>query len=242
MIRFDVITAFPELITSYCNESIIARAQKADKIKIFAHNLRNWTTDRHKVIDDKVFGGGPGMLLKVEPLFKAITELKQKAISDGFIPKVYISVASGNLFTQQKAGQIAHADENRAYIILCGHYEGFDARIMEFVDETLTVGPYVLTGGELASLIMIDAVTRLLPGVLGNESSANLETTFTLSNGKILVDEEYPQYTTPAVFTFTDEQGVEQTRRVPDILRSGHHKKIQEENNSQRVKKVLVTE
>lgn len=242
MIRFDVVTVFPDLISSYCNESIIARAQKAGKVEIKAHNLRDWTNDKHRTVDDKVFGGGPGMLLKVEPLYKAITHLEDQAIADGFAPKVYVTVASGDLFTQQKAQQIADAQENTAYIILCGHYEGFDARVMEFVDGTLTIGPYVLTGGELASLVMIDAVTRLIPGVLGNESSAKLETTFTLEGGKIHVNGEHPQYTMPSEFTFTDESGSEQIRKVPEVLRSGHHQKIQEENDSQRVQKALVTE
>lgn len=239
MIRFDIVTVFPEVIEHYCDASIIGRAKKQEKVIIRVHNLRNWTSDRHHTVDDKVFGGGPGMLMKVEPLLKAITELKAKATKDGFVPYVLATVASGELFTQEMAQDMASASTNTAYIILCGHYEGFDARIFNWVDTSISVGPYVLTGGELPSLIMIDAITRLLPGVLGNEQSAAEETTFTLKDGTLFVSGEHPQYTMPSSFSTPDEMGNIKTFDVPDILRSGHHKKIKEENDSRRVKKTL---
>lgn len=240
MIRFDIVTLFPDLISTYCNESILGRAQKQGHVAIKVHNLRDWTTDKHRTVDDRVFGGGPGMLLKVEPLHKAITELKEKAVQDNLKPYVIATAASGELFTQKKAQEMSvQADSD--FIILCGHYEGFDARVMEFVDVSMAVGPYVLTGGELASLIMVDAITRLLPGVLGNEDSPKQETTFVLENEQLLVDGEHPQYTVPAEYTFTDKDDTQQVRKVPEILRSGHHKKIQDENDSQRVKKTLFS-
>lgn len=240
MIRFDIVTVFPDILESYCSASIIGRARKQGLVDIRIHNLRDWTTDKHRTVDDRVFGGGAGMLMKIEPLYKAITDLKKSAIEKGYTPKVIATVASGNLFTQEKAQSIAFQDDY-AYIIICGHYEGFDARVYEWVDEQLAIGPYVLTGGELPSLIMIDAVTRLIPGVLGNENSAAEETTFTLHNGSLEVLGEHPQYTMPATFTFTDENGHVQERVVPEILRSGNHKKIAEENKSQRKKKTIFS-
>lgn len=239
MIRFDVVTVFPETIEQYCQSSIIGRAQKQGLVEIKAHNLRNWTTDKHHTVDDRVFGGGPGMLMKVEPLYKAIVELRESAQKKGFVPKVIATVASGQLFTQKKATEWAIPVQDTTYIVLCGHYEGFDARVFEFVDEQITVGPYVLTGGELPALLMVDAVTRLIPGVLGNDESASDETTFTFANGAITVSGEHPQYTMPAAFSFSDAQGKVHERIVPEILRSGHHKKIKETNDSQRSKKSL---
>ena len=240
MIRFDIVTVFPELITTYCSISIIGRAQQQNKVLIIAHNLRDWTKDKHRTVDDRVFGGGPGMLLKIEPLYQAIKDLKAKAVKDGFAPMVVATMATGDLYTQETAQKIASVDANIAYIVLCGHYEGFDARIEEFIDLKLSVGPYVLTGGEIPALLFIDSVSRLLPGVLGNEESSKQETTFSLSNGELIANGEHPQYTTPADFSYENEEGTTITLSVPEVLRSGHHKKITEENNSRRVRKPLV--
>lgn len=235
MVHFDIVTVFPEIIENYCNTSIIGRARKNGKVAINVHDLRQWTTDKHKTVDDRVFGGGAGMLLKVEPLYKAINELSSNANKKGLTAKVLATVASGELFNQQKAEAMSSA-ENMAYILLCGHYEGFDARIYEWVHEKLTVGPYILTGGELPSLIIIDSVTRLIPGVLGNSFSAQEETMFFPEEEGISVLGEHPQYTSPAVFQFTDQQGLSQERVVPEVLRSGNHKKIADENQNQRKK------
>lgn len=239
MIQFDIVTVFPDAIEQYCQSSIIGRAQKQKLVEIKAHNLRNWATDKHHTVDDRVFGGGPGMLMKIEPLYKAISELRDNARKRGFVPRVLATVAAGELFTQEKAVEWAVPSQDTSYIILCGHYEGFDARVFEFVDEQITVGPYVLTGGELPALIMVDAVTRLIPGVLGNDESARDETTFAYENGAITVSGEHPQYTMPASFSFNDAQGNTQERLVPEILRSGHHKRIKETNDSQRSNKSL---
>jgi tRNA (guanine37-N1)-methyltransferase len=242
MIRFEIVTVFPETIEQYCRSSILGRAQKQGLVEVKAHNLRDWATDKHHTVDDRVFGGGPGMLMKVEPLYKAITSLRQTAKQDGYNVKVIATTASGKLFNQKTAATLANPMQNTAYIILCGHYEGFDTRIFEFVDEQITVGPYILTGGELPALIIVDAVTRLIPSVLGNDESAQDETTFAFENGKIVVSGEHPQYTMPASFSFEDPQGNAQTRLVPELLRSGHHQKIKAANESQRSTKDLVIE
>jgi len=242
MIRFDIVTVFPEIIESYCKTSIIGRAQKLEKVSIVAHDLRKWTTDKHRTVDDRVFGGGPGMLMKVEPLYWAISALKEAAVKDGYVPYVLATVASGTLFTQERAQQLSSPSTSTAYIVLCGHYEGFDARIFDFVDESFSVGPYVLTGGELPSLVLIDTVTRLIPEVLGNEESAGDETTFSFAGKNLQVSGEHPQYTSPAEFSFTDASGKMQTQTVPPVLRSGDHKKIKDENESQRVNKTFLSE
>jgi tRNA (guanine37-N1)-methyltransferase len=241
MIRFTVLTVFPNIIESYTTTSILGRAQKQEKLSIRVKNLRDWAKDKHHTVDDRVFGGGPGMLMKVEPLYNALNDLKAEAKKDGYRPYVLITTATGDLFSQTRAKGMASVEENIDYIIICGHYEGFDARVFNFVDDELTVGPYVLTGGELPALIAIDAVSRLLPSVLGNEQSAIDETTFTNVAGNIQVDGEHPQYTTPAEFSYVDEAGTTQVLTVPEILRSGHHKNIEKENLSQRVKRSLKT-
>lgn len=241
MIRFSVITIFPELIRSYTEESIIKRAQKAGAVQIAIYDLRSWTTDKHHTVDDKIFGGAAGMLLKIEPLFVAINELKQKAVSDGFVPKVITTKASGTFFTQRVAESYAKKrEEDTDYIILCGRYEGFDARIEAFIDEEFSIGPYILTGGELPALIIMDSVIRLLPGVLGNPESAVEETDFLVEGSHITVIGEHPQYAPPATFIGNDYAGVEHTLEVPEILRSGHHKKLTDFNKSQRKEKQVT--
>lgn len=239
MVHFDVVTVFPDIIENYCNASIIGRARKAEKVNISVHDLRRWTTDKHRTVDDRVFGGGAGMLLKVAPIYQAIQSLSEKAAAKGLLPRVVATVASGELFNQRKAESMASSTDIN-YIILCGHYEGFDARVYEWVHEKLTIGPYILTGGELPALIVIDSVTRLIPGVLGNSFSAQEETTFMPDRDGIAVLGEHPQFTSPAVFNFVDNDGAEQTRVVPEVLRSGNHKKIAEENQKQRSKSRLA--
>lgn len=234
MIRFTVLTLFPEIIEGYCASSIIGRAQKNGLLTVNVRNIRDWATDKHHTVDDRIFGGGAGMLMKIEPLYLAITELKTKAITDGFKPFVIATAASGTLFTQKIAEKWAKVDEATDYIIICGHYEGFDARIENFINQKIGIGPYILTGGELPSLIMIDATARLLPDVLGNPESAIDETTFILKDDQIIVDGEHPQYTVPAEFIYTDNVGQPISLKVPEILRSGHHAKIKKTNESQR--------
>lgn len=238
MITFHVLTLFPNIIDSYINESIIKRAQEKKLVSIKSYYLRDWATDKHKTVDDKIYGGAPGMLMKIDVLFKAISSIK-KSVKHPETFEVWLTSPSGELFSQKTAKQ-ASKSIDRNILIICGRYEGIDARIMQFIDKIYTVGPYVLTGGELPALIMIDAISRLIPGVLGNELSPEDETEFSISNDTISIKGEQPQYTRPEIFTFhKDEKEV--TIKVPDILLSGHHKKIKEfEKQSKKGTKVTI--
>ena len=206
MIHFDIVTIFPEVISAYTNSSIIKRAQEKQLVKINIHNLRNWAKDKHKSVDDKPYGGGPGMLMKIEPIFNCLKDLKKENSI------VILTSPKGEKLTQKKLKELSQ-DTNAHYIILCGHYEGFDQRIHDYlVDYEYSIGDYVLSGGELPALVLIDGITRLIPGVLGNEESLVSET----FNSDI---PDYPQYTKPEEFNGW---------KVPDILLSGNHKEIKE--------------
>ena len=206
MIHFDIVTIFPEVISAYTNSSIIKRAQEKQLVKINIHNLRNWAKDKHKSVDDKPYGGGPGMLMKIEPIFNCLKDLKKENSI------VILTSPKGEKLTQKKLKELSQ-DTNAHYIILCGHYEGFDQRIHDYlVDYEYSIGDYVLSGGELPALVLVDGITRLIPGVLGNEESLVSET----FNSDI---PDYPQYTKPEEFNGW---------KVPDILLSGNHKEIKE--------------
>jgi len=213
--KFQILTIFPEIFNSYLNESILKRAQNKKIIKIKAHNLRRWTTDKHKTVDDTPYGGGAGMLMKVEPLYRALKDLKKQSAK---IPKnkkrVILFSAAGKKWNQALAKKYSRLDE---VIFICGRYEGVDARLREFIDEEISIGDYVLTGGELPALVLIDSITRLLPGVLGNEASSLEESHSETGLG------EYPQYTRPEIF-----QVGKKKYAVPKVLLSGDHKKITE--------------
>jgi tRNA (guanine37-N1)-methyltransferase len=204
MIHFDIVTIFPEVISAYTNSSIIKRAQEKELVKINIHNLRNWAKDKHKSVDDKPYGGGPGMLMKIEPIFNCLKDLKKENSI------VILTSPKGERLTQKKLKELSQ-NTNAHYIILCGHYEGFDQRIHDYlVDYEYSIGDYVLSGGELPALVLVDGITRLIPGVLGNEESLISET----FNSDI---PDYPQYTKPEEFNGW---------KVPDILLSGNHKEI----------------
>ena len=204
MIHFDIVTIFPEVISAYTNSSIIKRAQEKELVKINIHNLRNWAKDKHKSVDDKPYGGGPGMLMKIEPIFNCLKDLKKENSI------VILTSPKGERLTQKKLKELSQ-DTNAHYIILCGHYEGFDQRIHDYlVDYEYSIGDYVLSGGELPALVLVDGITRLIPGVLGNEESLISET----FNSDV---PDYPQYTKPEEFNGW---------KVPDILLSGNHKEI----------------
>ena len=206
MIHFDIVTIFPEVISAYTNSSIIKRAQEKQLVKINIHNLRNWAKDKHKSVDDKPYGGGPGMLMKIEPIFNCLKDLKKENSI------VILTSPKGEKLTQKKLKELSQ-NTNAHYIILCGHYEGFDQRIHDYlVDYEYSIGDYVLSGGELPALVLVDGITRLIPGVLGNEESLISET----FNSDI---PDYPQYTKPEEFNGW---------KVPDILLSGNHKEIKE--------------
>lgn len=208
--KYHIITIFPEIFSSYFSHSIISRAQKNNLINIQVHDLRKWTTDKHKTVDDTPYGGGAGMILKVEPLYKALKELAPRKKKTR---KIILTSAKGKTFNQNLAK--SYAENLKEIIIICGRYEGVDERIKEFVDEELSIGNYVLTGGEIPAMAIVDASMRLLPKVLGNKESIIDE-----SHNKpgIL---EYPQYSKPQYFITKKK-----TLSVPDILLSGNHQEI----------------
>lgn len=211
--KFHLITIFPNIFASYLNEGMIKRAQTQKAIKLKIHDLRHWTSDKHRSVDDAPYGGGAGMLMKIEPLYKALKDIKK--LSKSTKPskkKVILLSASGERWTQALARKYAKLEE---IILICGRYEGVDARIKNFIDEEVSIGDYVLTGGELPALTIIDSISRLLPGVLGNQESQIEESH---SEDGLL---EYPQYTRPEIFKVGKKR-----YPVPKILLSGDHKKI----------------
>ena len=170
MIHFDIVTIFPEVISAYINSSIVKRAQEKGIVKINVHNLRNWATDKHRSVDDTPYGGGPGMVMKVEPIFNCLKDLRKKN------SVVMLTSPRGDKLVQSKLKELSEKKDAH-YIVLCGHYEGFDQRVHDFlVDYEFSIGEYVLSGGELPALVFVDGITRLIPGVLGNEESLISET------------------------------------------------------------------
>ena len=201
--KIDVLTLFPAMFAGPLDESIIMRARKAGLLDLNIHQLRDWTHDRHKTVDDKPFGGGPGMLMKCEPLFEAVESLKRAET------KVILLSPGGRKFSQEIARELSQEND---LLLVTGHYEGFDERVREgLADDELSIGDYVLTNGALPAMVVIDAVTRLLPGVLGDDASSADES---FSAGLL----EYPQYTRPAEF---------RGEKVPDVLLSGNHAEIE---------------
>ncbi len=202
--RIDIVTLFPEIALAPLNESIIKRAQEAGIVEIHAHDLRSWAKDKHRKTDDYLCGGGQGMLLKPEPLFAAVEDLRQESTV------VILATPQGRPFMQNDAHRLATCDH---LLFLCGHYEGVDHRVIEeLVDEEISIGDYVLTNGALASAVICDAVIRLLPGALGDERSPEEES---FSDPNLL---EAPAYTKPVDF-----RGL----KVPEVLLSGHHGEIE---------------
>ncbi|MDX9739150.1 MAG: tRNA (guanosine(37)-N1)-methyltransferase TrmD, partial [Candidatus Dojkabacteria bacterium] len=187
MIKFDLITIFPESLQAYLDSSILKRAQEKGLVEIKVHNLRDWSDSRHKMVDDTPYGGGPGMVFMIQPIFNALKDLKKDN------SKVFLTSPKGEKLTQNKLKELS-LDTNTHYIILCGHYEGFDQRVHDhLVDYEFSIGDYVLSGGELPALILVDGIVRLIPGVLGNEKSLENES---FTEGVL----DYPQYTKPSQF------------------------------------------
>jgi tRNA (guanine37-N1)-methyltransferase len=209
--KFRILTIFPEFFRGPFDQGVVARARDAGALEIEIHNLRDWTSDRHKTVDDRPFGGGEGMLLKPEPIFEAVESIWPERTAR---MKVILLSAQGRSFDQAVAKRLAsEADE---LLFVCGRYEGVDERVAgHLADEELSIGNFVLSGGELAAAVVIDTVARLLPGVLGNEASAVWESFSEEGHGAALLD--CPQYTRPAEF-----RGF----RVPEILLSGNHEEI----------------
>jgi len=220
--KIDILTLFPGMFGSILGESMLKIAQGKGLVKICVHNLRDWTGDRHKTADDKPFGGGPGMVMKIEPLWRALKELlgssfvkKQKKKS---AQRVILLTPQGKKLDQKIAKRLA---KEKRLMLICGHYEGVDERIRELADEEISIGDYVLTCGELPALVLVDAVVRLIPGVLGHRDSTKSES----FEDDML---EYPQYTRPAAF-----EGME----VPQVLLSGDHKRIEAWRKAEAVKR-----
>ncbi|MDA3802988.1 MAG: tRNA (guanosine(37)-N1)-methyltransferase TrmD [Patescibacteria group bacterium] len=219
--KFNVITIFPEIINSYFQEGILKKAVDNKYIKINTINPRDFTTDKHQTVDDTPYGGGAGMLLKIDPLYKALKSIKAKKGLK--TKKIVLLSASGKKWNQKKVKEYSKLKE---LTLISGRYEGVDERIKEFIDEEISIGDYVLTGGELAALTIIDSTTRLIPSVLGNNESIIEESHSQEGIG------EYPQYTRPETFKIGNKR-----LTVPKILLSGDHKKIKEwrENKSKKL-------
>ena len=202
---FHVLTLFPEMVIQGLSPSVIGRAWEKKIISLNAVDIRDYTTDRHRKVDDYPYGGGAGMVMEAEPVYRCYEAVCSEA---GCVPRVVYLTPQGTVFRQEMAQEYA---EERDVIFLCGHYEGIDERVLEeIVTDYISIGDYVLTGGELPAMVMMDAIARLVPGVLNNEESADTES---FSDGLL----EYPQYTRPPEIL---------GRRVPEVLLSGHHENI----------------
>lgn len=203
--QFDILTIFPDIFNSYFSESIIKRALEKNLIDVKIHDIRDFGEGKWKQVDDTPYGGGPGMLMMIEPIYKALKSIKKKKNS-----KIILFSPSSQKFDQKMVKDFSSLDQ---IIMICGHYEGIDSRIKEFIDMEISIGDFVLTNGNIPAMILVDSVTRLIPGVLGNENSY-IEDAFYSD-----FDKEYPQYTKPRKF-----KGLE----VPSVLLSGDHAKIEE--------------
>jgi tRNA (guanine37-N1)-methyltransferase len=212
MLRFDIITIFPEFFREAIDCGIVRRARNAGLVDIHAHDLRQWTTDKHHIVDDRPFGGGDGMILKPEPIFTAVEGLTGIARKEDFAPEIRVVLlsAQGRTFSQSLAQDLAKSAAR--IVLICGRYEGVDERVSQaLATDEISIGDYVLSGGEPAAMVVLDAVVRLLPGALGSETSAVYES---FSEGLL----DHPQYTRPPEF-----RGM----KVPDVLLSGNHAEIE---------------
>lgn len=204
--RIDILTIFPAMFPGVLQESILGKAREKGIVSFQVCNFRDYAGNKHSTVDDYPYGGGGGMVLKPEPIFSAVEDILSES---GGKPRIILMCPQGERFTQRKAEQLA---EERHLIFICGHYEGYDERIRQYlISDEISIGDYVLTGGEIPAMVVIDSVVRLLPGVLGNERSARSDS---FSTGLL----EYPQYTRPPVF---------REWAVPDVLLSGHHENIE---------------
>ena len=217
--KFDIITIFPDLFKGFLDEKLLARAQKNKLIRLTTHDLRRWTTDKHKTVDDRPYGGGAGMVLKVEPIYKAVTTLRRASLAQGLRKqnrsRTILLSAKGKTFTQKDARRLAKYNQ---LIFICGRYEGVDERVAKHVaDEEISIGDYVLFGGEVAAMVIVEAVSRLIPGVVQKEESIKNES-FSDKEAKV---KEYPQYTRPETFVLNGKK-----LKVPKVLLSGNHTEI----------------
>ncbi|MDP4009771.1 MAG: tRNA (guanosine(37)-N1)-methyltransferase TrmD [Candidatus Shapirobacteria bacterium] len=216
--KIDIITLFPQMFESPFSASILKRAINKGLINIEMHNLRNWALDKYGSIDNRPFGGDIGMLMRPEPVYQALEYVKGQKGFNNKSKKIILMSASGKKFTQSMAEKLSKLDN---LVVIAGHYEGFDQRIVDnMVDEEISIGDFVLTGGELPAMVIVDAVCRLIPGVLGKDESNKNESFSEIEiDGKKIRAPEYPQYTRPREFM---------GHKVPDVLLSGNPKKIKE--------------
>jgi tRNA (guanine37-N1)-methyltransferase len=215
--RIDIVTLFPEICRGPLSESIMKRAQENRIVELHIHNLRDWTTDKHHVVDDSPFGGGQGMVMKPEPIYAAVEDLKSQIANRK--PQILLMSPAGRRLDQQMAQQLSQESH---LIIISGHYEGVDHRVIEhLIDLEISIGDYVLTNGGIAAVVLVDSIVRLLPGTLGHEQSAADDS---FSNGLL----EAPQYTRPADF---------RGWKVPEVLLSGNHAQIAKWRKEQAIKR-----
>ncbi len=216
--RIDVLTLFPDMFPGVCNSSILGRAQSSEKLRIDVHDIREYASNKHRKADDYPFGGGDGLVMMVQPILDAMDSV----LEDGVAAHRILLSPRGRVLNVARAKELAKKDR---LLLLCGHYEGVDERVMSSIDEEISIGDYVLTGGELPAMVLIDCVSRFLPGVLGNDTSADDES---FSSDGLL---EYPQYTRPSEY-----RGM----KVPDILLSGHHANIMAWRKAQSIVKTRM--
>ena len=215
--QIDILTLFPDMFKNVLSESMLKLAQKKKKIKVKVHNLRDWTQDKHKTADDRPYGGGSGMVIKIDPVYKGLFDIVGEKRMKNFVNKkntdknlcIVLLTPRGKRFTQKYAKKMAKL---KHIVMICGHYEGVDERVKYLINDEISIGDYILTGGELPAMVLIDALARLIPGVLGDSLSLKHE-----SFEENLL--EYPQYTRPRVF---------EDWKVPDVLLNGNHKKIED--------------
>jgi tRNA (guanine37-N1)-methyltransferase len=216
MIRLDIITLFPRMFDSPLQESLLKKAQERGLIEIAIHDLRAWADDRHRTADDTPYGGGAGMVMKIEPIVKALESIRKAPATS----RVVLLTPQGRPFSQDAASALSRHEQ---LVFVCGRYEGVDERVLSFVDDEISIGDFILSGGEMAALVVIDAVCRLVPGVVGDEASVREDT---FSNWLL----KHPQYTRPPSF-----RGLE----VPEVLMSGDHEKIRRWRRHEALKKTL---
>lgn len=227
--KIDVLTLFPQMFENVLGESMLKIAQRKKKVKINIYNLRDWTYNRHRTADDKPYGGGSGMVMKIEPIYRALDELLPKGVlknvRDGrktrMSLRIILLTPRGKKYNQKIAKRFSRF---KRLILICGHYEGIDERVRMLVTDEISIGDYILTGGELPAMVIIDSVVRLIPGVLGDTCSAKHES---FENNLL----EYPQYTRPCVF-----EGM----KVPEILLSGDHRAIEKWRREEAIKRTAL--
>ncbi len=207
--KFDLLSIFPNSLDSYLNSSIIKRAREEKKIKVYTHDIRESALDKHKTVDDTPYGGGPGMVMKIDVVYRALKKIYPRKSKS---TRVILLSPRGETYDQKKVKELS---KYKRIILIAGHYEAIDVRIDNYIDEKISLGNFILTGGELPAACIIDSVSRLVPGVLGKQESLEEESFSQFDNEKVNI--EYPQYTRPEVF---------KKLKVPKILLSGHHKEI----------------